>query len=76
MIVGILNANKIKKINYECSIDEYGGTSTLKVFFEDNSEEIEFNSEEDTNENWKYDFDKALFDFAKYFTNITDSDKN
>jgi hypothetical protein len=71
LIVEFLNVNKIRKINYECSLDDYGGTTILTVLFEDNFEEIIFNSEDDTNENWKYEFEKVLCDIAKYFINIS-----
>ncbi|MGD9567048.1 MAG: DUF3908 family protein [Sedimentibacter sp.] len=73
MIVEFLNVkNNIRKINYQCSLDDYGGTTILTVLFEDNFAEIVFNSEEDSNENWKYDFEKVLCDIAKYFINISD----
>lgn len=69
MIIEFLNVNKISKIDYKCSLDDYGGTTILKVLFEDNFEII-FNSEEDTIGNWQSEFEKVLCDIAKYFINI------
>jgi hypothetical protein len=53
-------------LTFECPLDDYGDYR-LTLFFEEKVEEITFNSKEDTNEHWKYKFDKAIYSIAKYF---------
>ena len=66
IVIEYFNINKIKSVTFECPLDDYGDYR-LTLFFEEKVEEITFNSKEDTNEHWKYKFDKAIYSIAKYF---------
>lgn len=52
-----------------CQLDDYGDYK-LTLLFEEKLKEIKFNSKEDTNEYWKYKFDEAICNIAKYLANI------
>jgi hypothetical protein len=69
IVIEYFNINKIKSVTYECPLDDYGDYR-LTLLFEENVEEITFISKEDTNEGWKYKFDKAIRSIAKYFAQI------
>jgi len=72
VVMRFFNINKIKCVIYECPLDDdYGEHKlTLLLLFEENVEEIYFNSIEDTNEHWKYRFNEAIRSMAKYFASI------
>ncbi len=69
IVMEYFNINKIKSVTYECPLDDYDDYK-LTLLFDEKLEEIEFNSKEDTNEHWKYKFDKAICSMAKYFATI------
>ncbi|AYO31666.1 DUF3908 domain-containing protein [Biomaibacter acetigenes] len=66
IVIECFNTNEIKNFAYECPLDDYG-EHKLTLFFEKGIEGIEFNSKKDTNENWKYKFDKVIYSIVKYF---------
>lgn len=63
------NIDKIKRVSYECPLDDYGNYK-LTLLFEEKLEVIKFNSEEDTNGHLKYKFDKKICNIVKYLANI------
>ncbi len=69
IVMEFFNIEKINRVSYECPLDDYGHYK-LTLLFEEKLEEIKFNSKEDTNEHWKYKFDEAICNMAKYLANI------
>lgn len=69
VLMGFFSIDKIRKVSYECPLDDYGNYK-LTLFFEEKLEEIKFSSKEDTNGHWKYKFDEEICNMAKYLANI------
>lgn len=69
VLMEFFSIDKIRRVSYECPLDDYGNYKLI-LLFEEKLEEIKFNSKEDTNRHWKYKFDKEICNMVKYLANI------